>query len=656
MLQLATAFGRILLTALIILSLFRLSFYHYFAPVDVEQNTADLFYAFYLGLKFDLRLLLFITLLPLLGSVSYYLSPFGHYLAKRLWRIYFFICFGAVILLLYADFAHYAYLETRLNASILRFAYNLDTSFKMVVQTYPVFWLSILVLTTLIAIAFLLRFTPSININYFTWRKRSRIFSIIILLTISLTGIWAKASWYPLRWSDAFHTPNLFLANTALNPALYFYDTLKNKDIEFNVDKARQQYPVVANFLGISEPDTQSLNFTRSHTGINPARKKNIVIVLLESFAWYKTGLSGNPFNPTPHFDNFANHGISFQRYYAPHGGTARSVWALITGLPDLEMNRTSSRNPLIVDQKTVINSLTDYDKYYFIGGSANWANIRGLLSSNIDGLNIYEEGNYTAPRMDVWGISDLHLFEEANKVLDQSQERPFLAIIQTSGNHRPYNIPEDNRGFKRETHAETALAKHGFRSLDDYNAMRFMDHSIGFYMEQAKSSQYYDNTVFVFLADHGNLRQAAHMPAYVQELGITDYQSPLVIFDPENTQQATKIETIASELDVLPTVAAYTGNSYRNTTLGRDALSIKASEEQYAFIISFQEQPIIGLIGKDYYYQVKADGTQARLHNLSVSPEKDILSTEPDIVANMHDLLIGLYESAAYIRYHNKK
>ncbi|NIP94181.1 MAG: hypothetical protein GWO24_12290, partial [Akkermansiaceae bacterium] len=57
---------------------------------------------------------------------------------------------------------------------------------------------------------------------------------------------------------------------------------------------------------------------------------------------------------------------------------------------------------------------------------------------------------------MDVWGISDLHLFEESNRVLRRT-EQPFVAFIHTAGNHEPFTIPEDSRGFERSarTHDE---------------------------------------------------------------------------------------------------------------------------------------------------------------------------------------------------------
>jgi phosphoglycerol transferase MdoB-like AlkP superfamily enzyme len=224
---------------------------------------------------------------------------------------------------------------------------------------------------------------------------------------------------------------------------LYFAQTLKNKKVTYSVEKTREYYDLMADYLGVQQPDKQALNFKREFPQPGPlaAKRPNIILVYLESFAAYKTTTFGNPLDPTPNFDALARNGLLFTRYYTPHTGTARSVFTGITGIPDIEMHRTSSRNPLVVDQHTLVNAFKDYNKYYFLGGSANWGNIRGILSHNIPGLDIHEEGSYESPRIDVWGISDLNLFEEANKVF-KKQDKPFFAIIQTSGNHRPYTIP----------------------------------------------------------------------------------------------------------------------------------------------------------------------------------------------------------------------
>ena len=67
--------------------------------------------------------------------------------------------------------------------------------------------------------------------------------------------------------------------------------------------------------------------------------------------------------------------------------------------MPDVVKNRTASRNPRIIGQQTIFGAIEGYEKHYFLGGSVNWANIRGVLRNNIPELHIHEEGSYTAPR-----------------------------------------------------------------------------------------------------------------------------------------------------------------------------------------------------------------------------------------------------------------
>ncbi len=62
-----------------------------------------------------------------------------------------------------------------------------------------------------------------------------------------------------------------------------------------------------------------------------------------------------------------------------------------------MEPTKTASRNPAAVDQHTIINNFTGYEKFYFLGGSTSWANIRGVLTNNIDNLHLYEQDDYKA-------------------------------------------------------------------------------------------------------------------------------------------------------------------------------------------------------------------------------------------------------------------
>ncbi len=651
----------LLLINLALFSLFRLAFWAYFkTPADLIPAEM-LVNSFYLGFKYDLRLVLLMILpLFLLGGLRL-LSPFESRLMRNLWFIYLALTFFVVLQFYYLNFGYYAYLQQPMNATVLRFAYNFGTSMQMVSESYPIVWITLSMLVLLGGYIGLMhwllrRAADYANPFFHGWRK-----TIVISLSslLLILGVYGKVSWYPLRWSDAFGNAHHFAPAVTLNPVLYFFNTLKNKNIRVDENKVRQHYALISEFLGVDKSDEAHLNFQRviSQPGTYAEQRPNVVMVFLESFASYKTGAFGNPLNPTPNFDKLAKQSLQYSRYYSPHTGTARSVFAAITGIPDIELNKTSSRNPLVVDQHTIINSFKDYKKLYFLGGSANWGNIRGVLQHNIEGLEVHEEGDFSSPRIDVWGISDLDLFKEANQVLTK-QTQPFFAIIQTSGNHRPYTIPEDSHGFKLMHQDREVLEKAGFISNGEYNAFRFMDHSLGYFMQQAKEAGYLDNTLFVFYGDHGITGYGGtHSPEFENPYILTGLHTPLIFYAPSLIKQPQMDTKPASELDLLPTIASLAAPGYTNTTLGRDLRDPRFAKQRYAFTITHHSISEIGLIGEDYYFRMSEDGSNKILVDTrSTNPEENVLTVYPEVAAQMEALTVGIHETAKYMLYHNPR
>jgi len=642
---------------LLIFFVLRFGLYWYFqAPAD-PISSAELAQAFYLGLKFDLRLSLMMTLpLFIFGSVRF-LSPFEYDSSRRFWLFIQGSIFTLILFVYFINFAHFSYLHKPLDASAIRFLQNFSISMEMAWSTYPIVWLSLLILAVTTAYVYILNKV----IQYFSdalvpmhTRKRKILLGVISSLIV-IFGLYGKVSYYPLRWSDAFFSTHNFAPTVTMNPILYFLNTLKNRDISFDINKVKEVYPEVAAYLGVTKPNVNTLNFTRT---ITPKKRfkqpPNVVMVILESFSAYNSGVSGNPLNPTPYIDDLANNGIYFNNFYTPSTGTARSVWTAVTSIPDIEANKTSTRNPLIVNKNTLINAFKDYEKLYFIGGSASWGNIRGLLSANIPGLQLYEEGSYSSPRMDVWGISDLHLFEEANSVL-KTQNKPFFAIVQTSGNHRPYNIPEDNRGFTKKIISKKEAKNYGFQNSDEYNAFRFLDHSVGFFMQQAKKEKYFDNTIFVFFGDHGVNGTGKHLTPAQRQLHINALNVPFIIYSPKNLKHK-KYSFAASEVDVLPTLASLAGFPHSNSTLGSDLLDPNISKNRYVFTMAHSKPLVISLVGENKMFSDNILNTKPTLHDLtSQTPRKDITQQNLKKAERLKRLTFGIYETIKYMRYHNK-
>ncbi len=645
---------------LIILSGLRAAFWIVFHSTANPISFDILLKSFYIGFKFDLRLsLLLVFSIPILSWIPI-LNPAHSSRGRHFWAGHFAVLASTIILFYLIDFAHYAYLGERVNASALRFLQNPVISFQMVWETYPIVWgISILILFCAFLYFVLNRLISySMTGENAILAKWEKILIISISILLYLAGVYGKASFYPLRWSDAFFTTQRFSSDLALNPALFFFNTLCTTEEEkYDKREVEKHYDRVATYLGVNKPDSEKLVFSRKIHPIplingNP----NVVIIFMESFSAHKTGIFDNPLNPSPNFDTIAKNSLLFRRFYTPRDGTARAIFATLTGIPDIISRRTASRNPDVINQHTIMNAFQNYEKFYFLGGSANWANIRGIFSHNVENLRIYEEGDYRSDRDDVWGISDLHLFEEANRILSGSSNKPFFAFIHLSGNHRPYTIPNDNRNFAMVSIDDDKLKKYGFDSIASFNSFRFMDHSLGFFMRTASKEKYFKNTLFIIFGDNGSQGKSPHMPEAEQALAIGQYHVPFVLYGPGLIKQGKIFDMVASQVDVLPTIAGVVGLPVLNTTLGRNLFDTRFDSQRYAFIQSRRGVlPEIGLLSNDFYLVMNADETNIRLYPYhSRNPTQDLGEKFPDQVREMSQLCAGLYHTAKYLLYHN--
>ena len=659
--------GRLLLllclSFLVPFTLMRLGFLWFFR--SGETPASDLVQAFYLGLKFDIRVILVFLIVPALGMLLPPLNPQKKPMAATLWAAWCALCFFGAAFFYAADFAYYSYLGLRLNATILHFLENPVISAQMVWQTYPVITILLVLLAATAIFSWWAKrlfsseagkplVTPGNRVlpGWVSWCKG---FAVCFLI---LAGLYGKISAYPLRWSEAYFSTNTFVASLGMNPIHYFFDTLDDRQPPFDREKVKKYYPIVADYLGVENKDPDKLNFDR---WLEPASKlpqtTNVVLIVMESFASHKVGVQGHPLDPTPYFDKMANQGKLFSRFFVPSEGTARSIFGMITGIPDVNPKRTSSRNPLIVDQHTVINAFNAHQKFYFIGGSANWGNIRGVIAHNIPDMKIVEEGMFKSARTDVWGISDFHLFEEAHQQLSElPKHQPFFTVIQTAGFHRPYTIPKARGEFQETTLNSEELEKYGFVSNAEYNSLRFSDYSLGHFMELAEKSPYYQNTLFVVIGDHGlpDL-EAAHLSKGYQHHHLTRFQVPLLFFHPQWKDQPEVLDKFSTEPDVLVSIASLTGHKTLVRTFGRDLWNPKFDGNRLAFhYVYYRSPPQIALMDERHYLVADPNAIQGLYDYTSDSPGISQADQHPEKTKAMSELTFGLYETAKYLLHHN--
>lgn len=614
--------------------------------------------AFLLGLRYDLRVVSVLMLgMLLIGSFTY-MHPFESVRSKLFWMTVLWVGTLVTVFFFVADFAHYNYLSQRLNASVLNYLDDTAISMGMVWQSYPVvrILLGLVLLTVLIMWAVRAGYVR-IGRAATNGSRRSRVLSFVIVFVVTGFFIFGKFNQYPLRWSDAFALGDDYKANLAFNPFQSFFSTLKFRKNGYDKEKLQTLFPVLKQYYDFDQDANGAFQFERKVAArtdsILPVARPNVVLVICESFSAYKSTMFCNPLNTTPFFDSLSRQGVFFDRCFTPTYGTARGVWATLTGTPDVAMPKTASRNPSAVDQHIILNNFTGYNKYYFLGGSTSWANIRGLLTNNIRDLRLYEEDDSTSPKIDVWGISDKNLFLEANKIL-AAETSPFFAVIQTAGNHRPYTIPdEDLDEFTVQELPLDSLKKNGFESNAEYNAFRYTDFTFKKFIEAASKEKYFNNTLFVFIGDHGIPGDAGKLfPRSWTEQRLTMEHVPLLFYAP-GWLAPRQVHTISSQIDVLPTIASLCNIPYLNTTLGRNMLDSTATG--FAFIFD-PDYNTAGVIKGDYFYRKRLDGTTEELVSVKNNDEPPNDAATKTVKEEMRLLTEAIYESARYLLLHNKK
>jgi phosphoglycerol transferase MdoB-like AlkP superfamily enzyme len=643
---------RLFLIYLCIFTVFRIATAIFFKPNTI--GFFELTLSFWLGLKYDLRWIA-LVLSPIIAlSIFKKFSPFHSARTKKIWTIYLAVITLVIMFFYGADFGNFSYNHTRIGASALNFKDDPYEMFRMVWQSYPIIWILIGLGIAVFFTARLFRSTHgAVDANNlwhkFEYKRRWYLLALLIMFWF----VYGFLQLQPLTRQDAYKLNDNFKSYLALNPFQNFITSLKQRRPDFNTSGAGKYYPSIAGFLQL-DPVTQS-KYNYERTVVSSSRglesKPNVVLVLCESFSMYKSSMSGNKLNSTPYFNELCKAGVFFDRCFTPTFGTARGLFATITGIPDVQLAKFSTQNPESVNQQTIINHFEGYNKFYFIGGRSQFNNFKGLMS-NVEGIDIYEKGKYKSPEINVWGISDRDLFAEAGDVLKQ-QNKPFFAVIQTAHNHRPFMLPPGEKEFTCDIVDKEILAKNGFESQEEYQAFCYTDFCFKKFIESAKKEPWFNNTIFVFVGDHGvEGESGAVYPNAWNAQRLSDEHVPLLYYAPALLQPVTYHYTV-SQIDLLPTLAGMIHQPYTNTTLGRDVIN-QRNIFHAAFIIHHDEGNI-GVITDDYYFVKNINITQQELVPVKEGLPALSLQQSDSVKKQLSQLTSAIYETSRWMLINNK-
>ena len=644
---------------------FRLIFYFFFFS-STTKDGGVIARAWYLGLKFDMRLALILMIPVGLTAVLARDRFFGTGLLRKINFGYLFLIYLLLMIFYVVDLGHYSYLGLRIDPSITRFLASGEraTNARMMWESYPVVWGLLGMVLLLIALRYgyryiYRRYARQEGIAIRPWGYAGWIITLVILFA---GGIYGNFAYFPLRWSQAMFTRDNGITSLALNPVLYFASNFSVQSDTFDEEATRQHYTRIADYLQVDKPDAKQLSFVRTTPGDSSKPRQNVIIVMMESGGAAMMSMFNNPMQATPNLKALADKGVLFENFYVPAMSTARSVFAITTGLPDVARDKTASRHPGIVDQRVVMDQFAGYEKYYLLGGNTNWANIRAIFTNNVDGIQIFEEGYFRAPKADVWGVSDFDLITESDEIFKKAHDRkqPFIAFLQTADNHEPYTTTSGAGDFKKATEKEVdmkQLKAAGFVNIDQYNALRYLDYNIGYLMKRAAGSGYLNNTIFVFFGDHSaRLDPFRFMPLPEYDMSTYVVHVPCIIYNPKQLAPQ-RVSHVGSLVDIYPTVGKAAGSPFRNYPVGIDLMDTTRGNNRYAFIQYAKNLNwCMGLISDQYLYEIDTKTNATALYNLQGDPLKDVRLQYPEVSKDLDNLTRGFYESTRYLMFNNKK
>lgn len=307
-------------------------------------------------------------------------------------------------------------------------------------------------------------------------------------------------------------------------------------------------------------------------------KRLNVILVTVESLSAEFLGVFGNTQGLTPNLDRLAREGWLFTRFFATGSRTTRGLEAICLSIPPTPGQSLVKRpaQPGFYNIGSEFQA-RGYDVTFFYGGLGYFDNMNSFFSHN--GFRIIDESDLADDEQGfatAWGVADEYMYKRILREADAAHGagRHFFHYLMTTSNHRPYLFPQGR--IDLPTGSRKAVVK-------------YTDWAIGDFMAQARQKPWFEDTVFIFVADH------CASSAGKEALDASKHHIPLIIHSPKHLP-ARRVDALASQIDLAPTLLGLLNFGYESRFFGHDVLTAPASAER-ALIGNYQ---YLGLLQGD--------------------------------------------------------
>ena len=268
-------------------------------------------------------------------------------------------------------------------------------------------------------------------------------------------------------------------------------------------------------------------------------KEPNIIFVTLEGWSAQMVASVGGEDNITPHFNELSKEGLLFSEIYATSETSETGHTSIFSGYPTLPKVSMSTESAKCRQMPSILNELPNYSASYYFGGDLSYGNIGGYLTE-IGFQQLTDEGDLQdlAPKGKL-GIHDGAMFPYYLEEI-KNAKRPYLYGLFTQSTHAPYDMPyETVTGYPKGSEGYVT-------------SLRYADEQIKIFTDALKKLPDFDNTIVVFVSDHGKTNYM-NKDIYDAEF----FHIPVLFWGGaiKDEYKGTLIDKIGSQVDITKTL-----------------------------------------------------------------------------------------------------
>lgn len=554
---------KLLIFSIFLFLFFRLLFIGLYPDYFLDQiSIKELLQSFLYGIRFDLNIsviflspILLISILPfsIIGSLRF--QKVLSYLS-----LIVFIVFSIISLI---DLAYFGEVYRHLGREI--FLVNKDIGFlfdvafksRLLYTILGFLILGMIILSYVIFIIYPLKKSVNLNSGSIFFRSLLGVAFLIFCFWLA-RGMIIQGR--PISYADAFeNTTSSSQANLVLNSPFVVWKQLRKQEklgpINLLTDKEKDQFSFKDDTFLFQSNEKENY--------------KNIVFILLESWSYkYIDGLAHRNYNVTPFIDSLIEKSMVWDNYYAAGKRSIIGIQAVLSSVPalnnhpvlgfGLELNKISRIGKILNDhQYRTIMMQTSNRRSFNVNSIANVLGFQEYYGK--EDVPIIKKYPQEPPHFG-WDYDSLQFL--LNKLNETPKSKPLFAFLFTGSTHEPFA----DAGEEFHIYPHDQSNENGF-----LNTLRYSNWSLEQFMKAAEKQPWYQNTIFIFTADHTlnslpseNLKEQFHIP--------------LIVYSPDGSLSAKREDQFASQYDLFPTILDLLGIDTPISTFGQSLLHPKTT------------------------------------------------------------------------------